>query len=127
MTNSRRKLLRAMALVLSAASTHSLLARNLPFATGNFDYIYSDPATREAFKTFLINVFHLYPPDELHELILRAVKQGLTDAQTYAHVQGQLNNIKPLLADLTYSLPTLAKQKRVLADQTVALLNRSTR
>lgn len=123
MTDSRRELLRALAVILTAAPARHLLAKDLPVATGNFAYIYSDPATREAFKAFLVNVFHLYPQDDLHGLILHAVKQGLTDAQIYAQVQAQLGSIKPILGDLTYSLPTLAKQKRVLADQTVTLLN----
>jgi SAM-dependent methyltransferase len=120
MDSNRRDLVRALALVLSAVSTRSLFAKEV--SAGNFDYIYSDPAIREQFKTFLINVFHLYPQDDLHALILKAVKQGLTDEGVYHQVQAQLGDIKPFMGDLTHALPTLAKQKRVLTDQTVALL-----
>lgn len=45
----------------------------------------------------------------------------------YRAVQPHLADIKPLLGDLTYSLPTLSKQKTVLADQTVALLGKDKR
>jgi SAM-dependent methyltransferase len=121
MNSSRRELLQAVALILSASPARSLLANET--AAGNFAYIYSDPAVREQFKTFLVNVFHLYPQDDLHALILQAVEQGRTDEDVYRQVQAQLGDIKPFLGDLRYSLPTLAKQKRVLADQTLALLD----
>jgi hypothetical protein len=60
-------------------------------------------------------------------LILEALRQGKSDADVYRLVQAQLGDIKPFLADLRYSLPTLAKQKRVLADQTLTLLDGSRR
>lgn len=123
MSNSKRELLRALALIMSAAPAMRAFAQKPPIAAGNFGYIYSDPAIREQFKTFLVNVFHLYPEDDLHALILGAVKQGLTDEDIYRRVQPQLREIKPLLGDLTYSLPTLSKQKRVLTDQTLVLLD----
>jgi SAM-dependent methyltransferase len=123
MSNSKREFLRALALIMSATPAMRTFAQKPPVATGNFGYIYSDPAIREEFKTFLVNVFHLYPEDDLHALILGVVKQGLTDAEIYRRVQQQLREIKPLLGDLTYSLPTLSKQKRVLTDQTLVLLD----
>jgi SAM-dependent methyltransferase len=123
MNNSKRELLRALALMISAAPARLLMAKEAPVAEGNFSYIYSDPVVREEFKTFLVNVFHLYPEDDLHALILKAVKRGLTDGEIYRQVQVQLGDIKPFLGDLTYSLPTLSKQKRVLTDQTLALLD----
>lgn len=123
MTNSKRDLLRALALIMSAAPAMRAFAQKTPIATGNFGYIYSDPAIREEFKNFLVNVFHLYPEDDLHALIVGAVKHGLTDEEIYRRVQQQLGDVKPFLGDLTYSLPTLAKQKRVLTDQTLVLLD----
>lgn len=123
MNNSKRELLRALAVIMSAAPATRLFAKEAPAAKGNFSYIYSDPAIREEFKTFLVNVFHLYPEDHLHALILKAVEQGLIDGDIYRRVQNQLGDIKPFLGDLTYSLPTLSKQKRVLTDQTLALVD----
>jgi SAM-dependent methyltransferase len=123
MNKSKREFLRALAVMMSAAPATSLFAEEAPAAKGNFGYIYSDPAIREEFKTFLVNVFHLYPEDDLHALILTAVKRGLTDGEIYRQVQKQLGDIKPFLGDLTYSLPTLSKQKRVLTEQTLALLD----
>ena len=123
MNCDRRDFIRALAAFLCAIPARRLLAEEAPVAVGNFSYIYSDPATREEFKNFLVNVFHLYPEDDLHALILKAVNQGLTDGQIYRMVQGKLDDIKPFLGNLRYSLPTLSKQKQVLADQTLALLD----
>jgi hypothetical protein len=123
MNNSKRELLRALVAIMSAIPATLLFAKEVPAANGNFEYIYSDPAIREEFKTFLVNVFHLYPEEDLHALILAAVKQGLNDEDTYRRVQKQLGDIRPFLGDLTYSLPTLSKQKHVLAAQTLALLD----
>lgn len=108
---------------MGAAPVPSLFAKEASAAKGNFGYIYSDPVMREEFKGFLANVFHLYPTDDLHALILNAVKQGLLDREIYSMLQGQLGGIKPFMGDVTYSLPALSKQKRILADQTVALLS----
>ena len=126
MKTGRREMLRALVALSCATPMQSLLAQSAT-PTGNFHYIYSNPAIREEFKTFLVNVFHLYPQDDLHALILEAVRRGKSDADVYRDVQSRLADIKPLLGDLRYSLPTLAKQKRVLCEQTVALLDPSRR
>lgn len=123
MNISKRELLRALGVIMSAAPATLLFAKEASNTKGNFAYIYSDPAIREEFKSFLVNVFHLYPEDDLHALILKAVKQALTDGEVYRQVQKQLGDIKPFLGDLTYSLPALSKQKRVLTEQTAALLD----
>lgn len=120
---NRRDVLQGFLLALTAAPGQRLFANE----SGNFSYIYSNAALREEFKKFLVNVFHLFPEDDLHELIHDAVKRGESDEAIYKRVQARLGDIKPLLGDLTYSLPTLAKQKRVLADQTVALIDKDRR
>jgi SAM-dependent methyltransferase len=120
---NRRDMLHGFLLALCAAPGQRLFASE----SGNFSYIYSNDALREEFKKFLVNVFHLYPQDDLHQLINDAVKRGEGDEAIYKHVQARLGDIKPLLGDLTYSLPTLSKQKRVLADQTVALIDKDRR
>lgn len=122
MNSSKRDLLRVIAAIGSIAPVARLFAEQAPDA-GNFGYIYANSAAREEFKAFLANVFHLYPEDDLHELILKAVQQGWTGEQIYRRVQNQLGDIRPFLGDLTYSLPTLSKQKQVLTDQTLKLLD----
>jgi SAM-dependent methyltransferase len=114
MKTSKREFLAALAVMMGTAPATLLFAEEAPLAEGNFNYIYSDPAIRAEFKNFLVNVFHLYPEDELHALILKAVQQGLSDGEIYRRVQQQLGDIKPFLGDLTYSLPTT---------QTLALLD----
>lgn len=120
---NRRDVLQGFLLALSVAPGRRSFASDM----GNFSYIYSNAPLREEFKKFLVNVFHLYPQDDLHELIYDSVKRGESDEAIYKQVQARLGDIKPLLGDLTYALPTLAKQKRVLADQTVALIDKDRR
>ena len=124
MNTTRRDVLRAAALAMGCAPLRGLHDQTRGNGTtgGNFSYIYADHTSRNEFKNFLVNVFHLYPEDELHGLIEAAVAAGASDEETYRVVQERLDDIKPFLADLTYSLPTLSKQKEVLADQTVQLI-----
>lgn len=129
MSNPRRDFLKAIALVCAAAPLRALYAQNGGNGTtgGNFRYIYADPTSRKEFKNFLVNVFHLFPEDDLQRLIEQAAGSGASDEEIYRAVQPQLGDIKPFLGDLTYSLPTLSKQKQVLADQTVALIGKDRR
>jgi hypothetical protein len=122
--NVRRNVLKTVAFAMGSAPLRSLYAQGGGNGTtgGNFSYIYSDPISRKDFKNFLVNVFHLYPEDDLQQLIEVAARAGASDEEIYRSVQGRLGDIKPLFADLTYSLPTLSKQKEVLAQQTVELL-----
>src|SRR5215510_16162215 len=115
MNTTRRDVLKAAALALGCAPLRGLHAqvRGNGTTVGNFNYIYADHTSRNEFKNFLVNVFHLYPEDDLHRLIEEAVAAGASDEEVYRVVQGQLDDIKPFLGDLTYSLPTLSKQKQV--------------
>jgi SAM-dependent methyltransferase len=124
MNTTRRDVLRTAALALAYAPLRGLHAQVRGNGTtgGNFSYIYRDHTSRHEFKNFLVNVFHLYPQDDLDRLIEAAVAAGASDEEVYRVVQEQLDDIKPFLADLTYSLPTLSKQKDVLAEQTVQLI-----
>jgi hypothetical protein len=88
---------------------------------GNFAAIYGDPALRERFLSFLINVFHLYPEDEMHALIERAAKAP-SDREAYAQIERGLPEISPVLGAFTHALPALRKQQSVMASQTVKLL-----
>ena len=89
---------------------------------GNFRAIYLDDSRRQAFRDFLVNVYHLYPETEFHDLILRCSRDLKTDAEIYMAIQKALPGIKPFLADVFYALPALFKQKDELARETLELL-----
>lgn len=71
---------------------------------------------------FLQNVFHLYPEDKFLTLIKDACKKYDNDEQIYRYVQNNLKNIKTLLSDFTYTIPSLKTQKKELCDQTLKIL-----
>lgn len=89
----------------------------------NFRYVYGDATRREAFLPFLENVFHLYPEQQFHQAIADAVSQYESDRDIYESLMLQLPALKPMLADLTMALPALNKQKTIMAEQTLALLD----
>jgi len=93
--------------------------------SSNFHAIYQDPQLKAAFLLFLTNVYHLYPETDFHQLIAQAVHDGKTDQQIYNLVQSRLNQVTPLLADLRFALPALAKQKGEMARQTLRFLGPS--
>src|SRR5262249_43762856 len=66
--------------------------------------------------------YRIYPEDRFHTLIKEGCAAHGDDEAIYRHVQQGLPAIKPLLADLTYALPSLAKQKKEMARQTLELL-----
>lgn len=93
-----------------------------PRPESEFQQVFSDVAGHDRFYLFLQNIYRLYPEDRFHTLIKEACQQHSTDEAIYRAVQQQLPGIKPLLADLFYALPSLAKQKQEMARQTLALL-----
>lgn len=126
---NRRQFLELSALILagmatraSAKATASGSVGKAEQLVGNFRYIYADKTRREEFLPFLQNVFHLYPEQQLQALIHQAVQEFGSDKQVYGFLQQQLDEIRPLLADLRYALPALQKQKQVMAEQTRSLL-----
>ncbi len=122
MNLSRRELLQAFAAVAALWPLRAISATAAADAEGNFRFVYANPQLRAEFRKFLVNVFHLYPEDDLHELIrLTSMAHG-TDESTYRALQEELGEIKPFLADLTYALPALKKQKKEMAAQTATLL-----
>ncbi|WP_321396668.1 FAD-binding protein [Emcibacter sp.] len=87
-----------------------------------FHKIYKSVYWRDRFYLFLQNVFRLFPEDRFHTMIIEAVHQFNTDEEIYKYIQANLPTIKPALADFTYALPALRKQKAVISGQTVSLL-----
>ena len=81
----------------------------------------------DAFYRFLQSVFRTVPEDRFHHLINEARKLHGDEESLYRHIQRELKNIKPVLADLTYALPSLFKQKAEMTQQTLRVLGGRTR
>ena len=90
--------------------------------SSNFRAIYQDAQLRAAFYLFLKNVYHLYPEDDFHQLILSTVQSAATDREIYHLTQARLSTVRPLMGDLRFALPALAHQKAEMARQSLALL-----
>ncbi|MEI1277802.1 methyltransferase domain-containing protein [Leptospira venezuelensis] len=88
----------------------------------NFQSVYLDQKLREEFYLFLKNVYHLYPEDQFHKLIIDIVKTQKTDKDIYETIMSELPGIKPFAGVITYALPSLKKQKEEMYDQTKKLL-----
>jgi SAM-dependent methyltransferase len=87
-----------------------------------FKSVLGDIRWHDALYKFLQNVYRLYPEDRFHTLIKNTTRDLSSDEATYRQVQRQLPSIKPFHADLTYALPSLFKQKKEMARQTLDLL-----
>jgi SAM-dependent methyltransferase len=92
-------------------------------APSEFKAVISDVRWHDALYKFLQNIYRLYPEDRFHTLIKNACMEFGTDEAIYRHIQRQLPSIKPFHADLTYALPSLFKQKKEMARQTLDLLS----
>jgi len=88
----------------------------------DFHVVYDAVGSRDRFYRFLQNVYHLYPEERFHTLIREACERHADDEAIYRAVQAGLPAIKPPLADLSYALPALAKQKREMTRQTLDIL-----
>ncbi|MBC8357077.1 MAG: DUF805 domain-containing protein [Planctomycetes bacterium] len=76
-----------------------------------FRHVFCTTKGSDGFFLFLQNIFHLFPEDKFHGLIVDACQKHSTDKEIYESVQRGLPAIKPFLADLTYALPALKKQR----------------
>ena len=126
----RREFIAALSALLATAVPGRGFADSLTWTSaqiGNFRYIYSNPQLRQEFLAFLTNVFHLYPEDEFHQALIRLSEPGVSDMQIYAALQEELDDIRPFLGALRYAIPALARQKAIMADQTLELLDRDAR
>ncbi len=91
-------------------------------STSEFKAVFSEVTKRDRFYKFLQVIFHLYPEDRFHNLILQACEQKQSNEEIYKLVQSRLPEIKPFLSELTYALPALRKQKKEMAKETLQLL-----
>lgn len=91
-------------------------------APSEFKSVLGDVRWHDALYKFLQNIYRLYPEDRFHALIKTATQELDNDEAIYRSIQRQLPSIKPFHADLTYALPSLFKQKKEMARQTLDLL-----
>jgi SAM-dependent methyltransferase len=87
-----------------------------------FKSVFLNDKWSKVFYQFLQVIFHLYPEDKFHNLLVSASKEKDTDEAIYKDAQKKLPGIKPFLSELTYSLPSLKKQKKEMASQVLRLL-----
>lgn len=121
----RRFLSRSIAALAAFCARPGLAALGVSSVSdgaGNFKAVYLNVEARDRFYWFLQNVFHLYPEDELHQLIWDLTKEKATDREIYVELQKRLPALHAPLAPLTYDLPALRKQKVEMAKQALAFL-----
>lgn len=114
-------LLRAFAL-LAASAAPGAWAQTGP---GNFKAVYLDVAERDRFYKFLQTVFHLYPEERLHQLILDLTKEKGGDREIYEALLAELPKLRTSLSPVRYDLPALRKQKAEMTRQALDLLGPS--
>ncbi|MCE3229684.1 MAG: class SAM-dependent methyltransferase [Bacteroidetes bacterium] len=90
--------------------------------TSEFKTVFSDKKWSDDFHRFLEVIFHLYPEDKFHSLLVSTSKEKNSDEEIYRSVQKDLSKIKPFLSELTLALPALKKQKKEMARQVLQLL-----
>ncbi|MBI3238682.1 MAG: class I SAM-dependent methyltransferase [Flavobacteriia bacterium] len=87
-----------------------------------FKAVFSDTKWSDDFYKFLQVIFHLYPEDKFHHLLVEKSTQLATDKDIYEAVQKELKSISPFLSAFTYALPSLKKQKKEIAQQVLPIL-----
>jgi SAM-dependent methyltransferase len=88
-----------------------------------FKTVFSSPKWSDDFHCFLEVIFHLYPEDKFHRLLVSVSNEKDRDEEIYKTVQQKLPTIKPFLSEFTYALPALKKQKKEMAKQVLGLLD----
>ncbi|HEX6612256.1 MAG TPA: FAD-binding protein [Rhodanobacteraceae bacterium] len=96
--------------------------QQIPRGSSDFHVVYDETCGNDDFYRFLQNIYRLFPEDRFHTLIRECVDAHDGDEAIYRALQGRLPSIKPRLSELTYAIPSLRKQKREMARQTLALL-----
>lgn len=92
-------------------------------STSDFHAVYDTIRGNDDFYRFLQNIYRLYPEDRFHTLIKEATRAHPDDASIYRTVQAGLPAIKPALSEPRYAVPSLIKQKREMARQTLELVD----
>ena len=109
-----------------ADSNASLLAGKISDKS-EFLQVYDNEKTRDDFYRFLQVIYHLYPEDQFHQLIIRNCQRHQHDADIYRSLIEELPAIRTKFSDFTYALPALAKQKSEMQRQTHNILQGATK
>ncbi len=109
---ARRELL---AMLLAAPLVGALPA--VASQPSTFHAVYDDPTLRDRFFHFLVEVFHLYPEEHFHALIVELTAAHADDASIYRALRSRLPGIAPIASTLRYAVPALRKQKAEMARQ----------
>lgn len=104
------------------AESDPALFGNRKTAGSEFLTVYGDIASRDDFYRFLQVIYHLYPEDRFHELIIRCCERFQDDGEIYRALAARLPEIKTSFSDFTFALPALAKQKAEMQRQTLEIL-----
>jgi FAD/FMN-containing dehydrogenase/SAM-dependent methyltransferase len=110
------------ATTLSAAPAPASAPAVVRTNVSDFNAVYSDVRWQDAFYRFLQNVYRLYPEDRFHTLIKESCAIHSGDEAIYRRLQERISTIKPFLSEAFYALPSLFKQKKEMARQTLELL-----
>lgn len=104
------------------AAAGAPLSASTAAPASDFHLLMSRMPWHDKVYSFLHNVFRLYPEDRFNLLIKDACGRYTDDEAIYRYIQQQLPAIKPWLADLTFAIPALRKQKQEMRRQTLRLL-----
>lgn len=104
------------------APTLEKAAEQRVVAGSEFHTVFGATPSFDAFYQFLQNVYHLYPEDRFQTLIKEACTNCTRDEEIYRYIQERLPDIKPPLAEVSYALPALKKQKEEMTRQTLEIL-----
>jgi len=88
-----------------------------------YKQVLTDIQTHDNLYLFLKNVFRLYPEDAFFALLKDKIQKHHEVVDIYNDTQDHLSDITPKFADFKYSLPSLKKQKQVIAMQTKQLFD----
>jgi FAD/FMN-containing dehydrogenase len=112
---------------LPLLSSKELLNKELPNkdkTDSEFLNVYGNINSRDGFYRFLQNIYRLYPEHKFHQLIIDACEKFDTDEEIYQHISQNLPEIKTILSEIMFALPSLKKQKKVIAEQTLDILDK---
>lgn len=122
-TISRREALELLIAGAMAVFSKGYVEFGFAAEESNFRHIYLDPKLRQRFVLFLKNVFHLYPEFDFDTLIAKHTQEHVHDRDIYKAILAELPSIKPALKEVRYALPALKKQKEIMCQQTLSLLD----
>jgi FAD/FMN-containing dehydrogenase/SAM-dependent methyltransferase len=104
----------------------AVLFESKDFKSSEFLAVYHQVKSRDDFYLFLQNIYHLYPEQKFHSLIIKTCQRYDNDEAIYNALANTIPEIKTVGSELTYALPALYKQKREMQSQTSAILPQQT-